>query len=190
MNDGFEKIKETIMSEAKVKADQIRKEKAEETTTYLQEKTTDADEYTKGEESKIVFETKMYEDRTLAQARLNNKREYLKTRETLIEELVKDVTENLARDASYKNLLKSLIKENIRILKKPFKISCDTQDEKIVETIIKELKIKEATVHTEQLLGGVVIEDSTGKRINDSMSSLLERKRNDIRQGIVKLIEG
>lgn len=122
--------------------------------------------------------------RRLAQARLEVKKEFLQAREEIINELIGEVLKELDRKSDgYERYLESTL-ANLDHLAKAT-VRCSKEDLKAVERLVGD---KAAVRTDEKLTGGLVFEDTTGKRIDSSIATLLERRRDAIRKEVAAII--
>lgn len=185
--EGTEKIKEKIIEEAnaeikksndevKAEVEEIKKE-ARETIAGIKKKIEEEKEH----------EIKLFNDKTLAQARLKGKRKYLETREGIMDSFIEKGAEEAVKKGEYKKFLDGLVKKNKDLLGEGVTVCCSPKDMSVVNKILHELKLKNK-VKAVEIDGGIILEDSEGKRINESLASILERKRDELRSKIVNML--
>lgn len=182
--EGVEKIKNKILSDAKKEADKILNEAKKEVAEIEKEKQKQLDIIKKKRETEIKQAVKLYKDKTIAQARLKAKREYLDKREEIIDKYVREVILKIDRKSNdYKNFLKNIIDQNINLLSGEITIYCNKKDIALLKSMNISSSLKESNIEA-----GIIFEDSTGKRIDETISSRLERRKDKIRRGIIKIL--
>jgi len=180
---GIDKIKNKIISDANAEIKGIDKE-IDSQIDEIKEKNRKVldDLKTTGNKQKQQ-EIKLFKDKTLAQSRLKVKRNYLETREQIIVEFIEKSAEQAIGHADYKRFIENLIKNDSGFLGKDITIYCNSRDNDMVSNLAKGMKVKEIDIS-----GGVILEDAEGKRINDSLNSILERKRDELRHKIIETL--
>ena len=83
--------------------------------------------------------------------------------------------------------METIIKDSKENLSDDVTISCNKRDMKIVEEIAAKQKMK-AQFEESDISGGAILTDSEGRKVDESLQLVLERKRDEIRQEIVKII--
>lgn len=181
---GIEKIKNKILSDARKEAGKILNEAKKEVEGIEKEKQKQLEAIKKKRETEIKQAVKLYKDKTIAQARLKAKREYLEKREEIIDKYVKEVILNIDRKSSdYKNFLRNIIDQNINLLSGEVTIHCNKKDIALLKSMNINSALQESNIEA-----GIIFEDSTGKRIDETINSRLERRQNKIRQDIIKIL--
>lgn len=185
--EGIEKIKEKIIAEADTEIKKIDNELKAQVDEIKKENKEVVGEIKRKGEAEKEHEIKLFRDKTLAQARLKVKRNYLETREAIINEFIEEGAEKAVKKDSYKKFLEDLIKKNKDFLEKNFVVYCSSKDKNVVSKILHKLRLKNKVKEME-INGGVILEDSEGKRVNESLASILERKRDELRQKIISML--
>lgn len=188
-NKGLQRIKDKILGDAEKEAQKTISEAENEAKEIITEKESEAQKYLTSELEKIELEKKLLEDKMFAQAKLNARKAYFTARETVIENIIQDAIKNLKRDIKYKKFLETVLSQNKKLLKEPLKVIVNKQDLAAAKQALTKSKIK-GKVSEGQLLAGIILEDSNGKRIQESMSARLGRFKDEIRMDLFKIIEG
>ena len=184
--NGAEKIKEKILKEAKDEADKLIKQaKTEAEKINERNKKTEGD-YSDKRKNEIKKAVNLFKDKTLAQSRLKVRREYLAERETIIDNLLKGSLSSINPSSKdYEAYLKKIIDNNLKFLSDDIKIYCSNQDKSLVKKLIG----KKASIEVTKIDGGLLLEDSNGKRVDETLAVKIERVKDRIRQVIVKKIK-
>lgn len=185
--NGFENIKKKIISDAEREAKKLMDEAEAKAKEMIDAKKEAIESYKAGEQENIKRKAKLYQDKELAQARLKAKREFLEAREKLLDELIAEFTKNFERDKLYEGFIEKTLKENKNVLGKNVTITCDTRDKETVEKLAKKTGY-EAEVRTSKITGGVILEDEEGKRVNESLESIMQRKKREVRNRLASMI--
>ncbi len=184
--EGIEKIKKKIMNDADSQVKEIVKEAEKEIQKINDNNKRKLDDYKKHFDERTNAMIKFYEQKTLALARLKVKKENLLKREDIINNFMDKITDYL-KGKEYKDFLKAILKSVIKDLGENLKIKCNKNDVKTVKEIAEKEGIN-ADVNEIEITGGMIFEDEQGRKINESLAIIIERKRNQIRQKIVKII--
>ncbi|MFH2028009.1 MAG: V-type ATP synthase subunit E [Nanoarchaeota archaeon] len=176
-----EKIKNKILQEANNEANKILDQAKKEAKSIGAENKKQESAYEKKRQEEIDKEIKLYKDKTMAQARLRLKREFLAEREQIINQLIEEGAKSIDHSsAEYKKYLKNIIDDNLDLLSSDVIIYCNKKD----KTLVKNMTDKD--IKDIDIDAGIVIEDSEGKRIDESMSAKLHRLQDTLRQKIMK----
>ncbi len=183
--NGAEKIKNKILEEAKQESDNILEEaKTQEEKINNQNKNSEK-EYASNRRNDVQKSVKLYKDKTLAQSRLKVRRIYLGEREKIVEDFLQEALKSISHSSKeYSTFLKNIIDKSMKQLSGDITIYCSKAD----KTLAKKLT-PNATIEISKISGGLIFEDSSGKRIDESISSKVERIKDKLRENIVKSIE-
>ena len=194
-DEGLEKIKQKIMEDAKTIVKEIMNAAKKESDKINETNKSNAEAYKKRAQEKLKSDVKLFINKTMAQARLKSRRVYLEKREKLMESLIEHVLTKFERKSKdYEKYLETIIAKNLKYLTGDVSIFCNKKDLSLVKSLdekikkaddskISNIKIKEADI-----IGGLILEDSEGKRINESIDSKFERVKQKIRQDVIKLL--
>jgi len=186
--NGFENIKEKIIADAESQAKEILANAEAEAQKIFDVKADDANKHKAEGMEKIKLSVKLYEDKELAQARLKAKRLFLEEREKLLNELISDFTTKFDRKGLYPKFLEKILKSNKNLLSGMIVITCDTKDKALVEKLVKKTNYAKSKVQTTPMNGGIILEDDSGKRVNESLENILEMKKREVRNKLAQLI--
>lgn len=188
-NKGFLRIKDKITNEAQAQAKETLSAAEEEAKSYELEKKDAVTKYAESELEKIELERQLLEDKMLAQARLQAHKEFLNAREQLIDDLIEKALSTFKRDTEYKKFMKKLLLFHKALMKEPVTLTVAKADIALGIDSLAAAKIK-GTVKEGKIIGGFIMEDAEGKRIQETLNSRLERSKDEIRMQISKLIVG
>ena len=187
--EGAEKIKDKILKEANHEADKAIKHAEEEAKTILYNNKALLSSFKKKRESEIDSSVKLFKDKTLAIARLKSKREFLSEREQIIDRFIHDFMEKIDhKSADYKDYLKKVLEESLSNLSGEITVYCNKCDMNAVDGLCKSLGKDGVYIKPSDIEGGLIFENRSGERINESISSRLERIRGELRQNIAKYL--
>lgn len=181
---GIDKIKTKILGDADAEVKKVKEAAREEVSKIAKKNKDEQKEYKAHFEERTIALVESFKQKTLAQARLDAKKSILQEREALIDEAIASIVEKLDRkEKAYERYLAESIKENKAFLSGKITITCNKADKALVERLEKGAKIVEG-----ELDGGLIFEDSKGKRIDESIDALLSRKRDEIRQTVANIM--
>lgn len=183
---GIEKIKKKIMAEAAAEVKKTRDVAKQEASRIRKRNKEERDAYERRYKERSAALVESYKQKTLAQARLDAKKEGLQKREELIDAFISEVLEELDHAGkAYERLLQELFKENLPYLEGSVTITCAERD----VSLVKRLTTKGEVRTSKELSGGLLLEDGSGKRIDESLDAILGRKRDEIRQAVATIME-
>ncbi len=193
---GLEKIKSKIIADAKKNASYIVNKAKKEVETINSSNKKEAEEHNKNMEKKIESDIALFINKTMAQARLKSKRLHLEKRETLMNGLIEEVLSGFDRKSTtYHNYLESLLVNNLGYLTDEVIVYCNKKDVSLVLPIVDKVKnnqefsqIKNIEIKEDDISGGITLQDSNGKKINESIKSKFDRVKQEIRQEITKIV--
>lgn len=188
-NKGFLRVRDKLLGEAEAEAKSIMDKAEAEVKEYETAKQSEAESYFNEELEKIELERQLLEDKMLAQARLDSHKRFLSSREELIEKLIQQSIQDIRKNKEYKNFMKKLLTTHKSVLKQPLTLYVNSKDVSLAKELLASTKIK-GSVKTSEINGGMVLEGSSGKRIQESITSRLERSKDDIRTQLSKIIKG
>lgn len=184
--EGVNKIKDKIRNDAEEQVKEIMAESDKEVAKVKSMSKKEMDDYQKSFEERTKAMVLLYEQKTLAQARLKVKKNTLQKREEIINNSL-EKSKKLLKGTKYKQLIETLIKNAVKDLSKELMVSCSKSDSKTVKDICESEGLN-AEVKEVEISGGVILEDSEGKRIDESLSLIIDRKKDTIRQKVVKAL--
>jgi vacuolar-type H+-ATPase subunit E/Vma4 len=185
--EGIEKIKGKIIADANTEIRSINREIEAQIDDVKRDNSSIIDDIKKDRQKEKEREIKLLQDKTLAQARLKVKRKYLETREALINSYIENGAKAALKDEGYKTFIEDILKNDKDLLGEGITIYCNANDKDIVKRAAGKVNMK-ADVKETDIDGGVILEDKEGKRINESMVSVLERKRDELRQKVIEIL--
>lgn len=181
-NKGIDKIKKKILADADAKVKRIKAATTKEVTKISAQHKKERERYKERYEEQTAALVQSYKQKSLAQARLDAKKRNLREREKLIDAFVTEVI--TMRDArGYERFLKKIIKENLAELGR-VTISCAKRDVAIVEKLAPKVDVRVTDID-----GGLIFEDASGKRVDESLQALLSRRRDEIRQEVARFMK-
>lgn len=182
---GIEKIKGKITADAEREAKKLLDHAHKESDKISKANKKMVEDYRKRRETEVSAEVRLYRDRVLAQERIQAKRTYLSRREEIITKFIDDALNKIdTKSNEYKSFMKGLVDENLKLLSGDITVSCNKNDMTLVKSLVKKAKVKEAPIK-----GGIIFADAT-KTIDESMDSVFERLKNQLRQKISMSLGG
>ncbi len=178
---GTRAIKQKIMAEAEQRIAEIRAAAAAEVKRIKKEGEQERAVLREQYEAQTEAQAALLKQRLLATARFAAKQALLAEREAIIDEIIQQAL--TSKGAAYQRFLKCAITNGQRELGTALTITCSPDD----ETLVKRLA-SGATITTALLSGGVILTNDEGKRIDERLESLLERRRGAVRQYIVEAL--
>lgn len=176
----IDKIKKKITKSADARITEITEradaEIKEITTKEAQRRTAYEHHYRERTEALV----QLHRQKTLAQARLEAKKAALQERERIIDEFLTEAFQNPG--AQYAKYLEQAYKEGAKLLDGKLSIECSKGDFATVK------KFASGTIKEAPISGGLILTDTSGKKLDESFDALLDRKRNDVRQEIAHII--
>jgi V/A-type H+-transporting ATPase subunit E len=183
--DGIEKIKKKILGDADAEVKRIKQEAADEVSKIKKKNAAERKSYKDRFEERTVALVESYKQKTLAQARLDAKKSILQEREQLIDAAIARAIEGLDRKGkAYERFLDAILSENKPQLSGKITITCNKVDKPLVSKLAKG-----ATVVEGDLDAGLILADSKGKRVDESLDALLARKRDEVRQAVAGMMQ-
>lgn len=186
--EGTKKIQEKILADADREIEKIMEEAKSQIDEIKKEGRNKIELIKKKSGKDIQHEIKLYEDRVLAQKRMEVNRDYLKTREDIVNSFIERAIDNIDSLAEYEDFLENIIKRNKDFLGKDVKLFCNEKDKNKVKKILEKLKLH-FDIRESEIKAGIILEDDAGKRINESLQSVLELRRNELRKKIIEMME-
>lgn len=191
-SEGLQKIKQKITSDAEKTVKGIMDEAKKEAGKINEANKKQADDHRKRSEDRLKSEINLFINKTMAQARLKSKREYLEKREKLMENIISQALTKFDRKSKqYSQYIESVLEKNLLSLKGDVSIICNKSDVALVKSKIEKMKlqnINKIKIKESLIPGGLVFEDSEGKKINESIESKFERTKQTIRQRVIKTL--
>jgi V/A-type H+-transporting ATPase subunit E len=182
---GIEKLRNSLLSEAKEEAQQIVQTAQSHVQNMLrEEKAKDADRKSKAEKE-VERTLRDQENERIAWARLEAKRIKAEAKEDAIKNVFENFFNTLSKSRNtpdYKGFLKKAVPEAAADLGGNVTIHCLKEDSKLIPAV------KNAKVVTDlEGLGGVLVESSDGKiRVDLTLETLVETRRDEIRKRIAE----
>ncbi|MFH1849383.1 MAG: V-type ATP synthase subunit E family protein [archaeon] len=184
---GAEKIKGKILEEAKAEAEKIMAGAKKEVERIHKRSEKECQDYSQEKKRDLERNVRLFESKTLAQERLKVKRQFLKERETIITELLGAAAEGIDHSSkAYSACMKMMVAQNLKSLTGKVKVSCNAGDRALVKRLIK----GRVTIAVADVAGGLIFEDSSGKRIDETLGIRTERLMDLIRQMAVETLGG
>lgn len=182
---GIENITEKIVAETDAEAKRIKETAKRETAKVEKQSKARQEEHKRRFDERTEVLLASLTQKSLAQARLEVKKRHLRKREELIDGFIGDVFAEMDRKGKeYERFIAAILAENLAHLSGAITITCAKQDVPLAIKLAKDASVKAGNVD-----GGIILEDATGKRIDESFDALLARKRDAIRQAAAVLME-
>ena len=180
---GIEKLRKSLLSEAKEEAQQIVETAKSHVQNMLkEEKAKDAERKSKAEKE-VERTLRDQQNERIAWARLEAKRIKAEAREDAIKNVLEEFFNALAKCRStpeYKKFLKKAVPEAAADLGGNVTVHCLQEDKKLIPSI-KNAKV----VADLKGLGGALVESSDGKiRVDLTLETLVDSSRDEIRKQI------
>lgn len=180
---GTSAIKQRIKKEADARIKEIERGAAEEVKRLDEAAKRERAKTKEREEAQTDAQATLLEQKLLAQARLEAKKALLAEREALIDKAIEHALQELGKE--YEQHVTTVLHEQLAHLSGTVTVECNKCDHALVTKHAKGATVKEAPIS-----GGVILTDSKGKRIDESIDALLDRRRNDVRQAVAEAING
>ncbi len=177
--DGIEKIKRKIAADAAAEAKKVAKAAKQEATLIKKRGKERRAELVARHEERMSSLLENHRQKTLAAARLDAKKTVLAERERLIEILIEESIRSIdhAGDAYRRFLERTLANALPRLTGDGITIRCAQQDIALVSRLATRANILAAPLE-----GGVILEDASGRRIDESLRAVIARRRDTLRQ--------
>jgi vacuolar-type H+-ATPase subunit E/Vma4 len=186
---GIEKLKGSLLSEASEDAIKIVQSAEAHVSGMLDEERSRKAEMKKDAEKDVARRLEEQRNERIAWARLESKRVIAEAREDAIKGVLEDFFDGLKgakKTPEYKRFLGKMIPEAANELGGEVVIHV-LKGEKIMVPAVKGSKILEDL----EALGGAIVETTDGKiRVDLTLETLFETKRDDIRKGIYEKLFG
>lgn len=183
--DTIQKIKHKILKEAKDEIDEINKAANEEISALKTDNKEKIKQFKLDYDEETVKIADQLKQKEMAKARLEAKKEIISKREAIINDMVDDSIGKVRTQKDYDKFLKSLIDKNIKLLDVDLEVDCNKNDAPKVKKIVAKAKINNADI-----MGGVVLKDGSGKKMDFSVESVLEGRIPEIKRKVLKIIGG
>ncbi|MGM5485061.1 MAG: V-type ATP synthase subunit E [Nanobdellota archaeon] len=174
--EGVDKLKEKIISNADNEVEKILSEAKQKAESIAAENKKKADSFLESEKERIKSEARLYEEREVASAEMESRKNYMEEREKIISDVIEKALSGINKTKAYKDFIKKAIEEN----GKGMEVYCNRKDMDLVKKYTS--KVKEGDMRAGLILKG------KETRINLSVSDLLDEKKKQIRQSIVKAL--
>ena len=189
MESGITKIKNKILGDADREGKKII-DGAQKECDVIKQKAKDSSNSIKNRyQERAKAKVKLYKDKTLAQARLTKRRAVFEKRETIIAKTIEEALKEIKHNSTeYEKFISKTIDNNIPLLGGKLTVKCAKQDVKMIDAIMNG-KGRDYSTEETGIKGGLILESDEGKKINESLESIAERKRNELRQAVAKIIK-
>ncbi|MFH1590591.1 MAG: V-type ATP synthase subunit E [archaeon] len=184
---GFTKIKDKILAEAKSEGQVVIDEAKKVSAGNLERAKKEAAIIREDEGKRLEHDIKLFIDKTVALARLEEKKRFIERREDIISGMIESAVKDIRKSKDYGKYLKDTIKTSASQLGKGLVVWCNKADVSAVKSAASSLKIK-AETKAGDMVAGVILEDSSGKRIEETIEARLERNRDEIRKAAAGLV--
>ncbi|MFB6283040.1 MAG: V-type ATP synthase subunit E [Halobacteria archaeon] len=178
---GLETVVEDITEKARNRAEEIREEAESEADEIVADAEDEADEIMEEAKEEVEKEIDEAREQTLSSAQLESKKKVSRTRKELLDELKKDVREELAElEDGRREITESLLNDAVdEIDDSSGTVHSSENDEELVKELTEDHD-GFSYGGSENIVGGVVVENSTGKvRVTNSFDSVLEKVWSD-----------
>lgn len=175
--EGVKKIKQRILKDAEKQVKELEKSADERVKEVEREGKERRKAYERHYQERTEALVNLLEQKTLAQARLEDKKALLRERERIIDSFIEKAA---TRGKEYEEHLKRVIEAGKKQLGE-VTVTCNKQDEALVKKHAKHVEVGDVDF-------GVILTDKEGKKLDETLASLLERKRNEIRQEVATLV--
>ncbi len=171
---------EKIISDAEKRAGNIVRE-AEERWKKIAEE----------EKKKIIDKARTEAQAILSEARREAKLEIARARNEVIEEVFRKAKESIRKKVDIEESLRNLFADAARQLDNIARVYVNPEDENAIRKILKEMKIKDVEIiKIDSILGGVIVEDKDGVRIDNSYNTRFERARESLLNKLAEILWG
>lgn len=177
------KLKEVIKKDADSQVKKIRSEASAEVAKIRAAAREQQRQFREAFDRRTAEMVDIIRRKTLAQARLGAKKDILAARESVMEELAIFLQSVDHKNPAYQKLLESRVKQAVKLLGKKLTVYCNKQD------VVLCKKATSATVKEMDLIGGAILEDESGRRVDESFDTWLAESRDVMRQKIAEELE-
>lgn len=176
--DNLEKIKNKILKQAEKQSKEIWDIADKEIKSIQKKNKEELDKIKKAGDKEIKNAVKVFKDKTLAQARLKAKSEFLEKREEMMQSIITDAVKSLEkRPKEYQDFIKNSIK---KLDLGKITIYGNKEDKELIKKADSSITFKETDIL------GIIVEDNKQRKIDLTIPTLLNIKINEIRQKINK----
>ena len=186
---GVEEIVEQISSDANQKSEKILSEAETKRAEVLKEAQVRAQERHDKVLARGSEEAKVALQRIVGSAKMSLKKEELKVKEAILDEVFDKAGDKLEglKGAKYEKALTKLIKESASEMK-DFKVVVDKSGKSSASKAAKKAKVR-CSVVTEAMSSGIKLRSKDGKvEIDQTFEARLERKRDQLRIEAAKVL--
>lgn len=186
-------LKEKLLEDARRKMEEIIKEAEREAKRIIEEAEKKWREKAEREREKILSTARMDAQRIISEARIKYRIIISQAKAEVINKIFEEAKMRLInrRGFDVEKSLRMLLDEALYFIENPSRIIVNPQDYGIIEKILREKGLKNVEiVKSNELIGGLILESSDGKRVDNSYNTRLERARNAILTNINAILWG
>lgn len=187
----IEDLKKKLREEAFIKASEMIEEAKHEAELIIKQAENEWRVKADNEKRRIIEQAERDANRIVSEARVKARLVIGEAKNKLFEELFSNVLERIrSREGlDVTNSLRNLLNESLVYIDKPSKIFVDPRDIEVIKRLLKEKNLNNVEIiPLNDIIGGLIIEDIDGKRIDNSYKTRLERAKKTLGSLITKYL--
>lgn len=187
----IEDLKKKLREEAFIKASEMIEEAKHEAELIIKQAENEWRVKADNEKRRIIEQAERDANRIVSEARVKARLVIGEAKNKLFEELFGNVLERIrSREGlDVTNSLRNLLNESLVYIDKPSKIFVDPRDIEVIKRLLKEKNLNNVEIiPLNDIIGGLIIEDIDGKRIDNSYKTRLERAKKTLGSLITKYL--
>ncbi len=191
VKSSLDDLKKKLVEEAERKASEIIEEAKREADLIIKRAEEEWREKAENERKNIIEQAKREADRTISEARVKARLIIINAKNTLFNEIFNEVLKIVENRENFdkKTSLERLLNESLVYMSKPVRVIVDSKDREIVGELLRERNLNNIEViESNDIIGGLILEDSDGRRVDNSYKTRLERARRILGPYITKYL--
>lgn len=187
----LDELRKKLLEEAFRKASEIIEEAKREAEFIIKRAENEWRERAENEKKKILEQAERDANRVLSEARVRARLILSEAKNKLFNEIFNNVVKKIESREGLETVssLKNLLNESLIYINNPSKIIVDYRDVETIKKILNEKKLSNIEIIvSNDIIGGLVIEDADGRRIDNSYKTRLERSRKVLGSYITKYL--
>ncbi|MET1159933.1 MAG: V-type ATP synthase subunit E family protein [Thermoprotei archaeon] len=183
ITSNFEELREKVINDAKKKAEEIIRRAEEEAKRIIEE--AEKEWFRKAEKKKIeiINNTKRKAQITISEARTKARIIISRAKYEVIEQILSEVLKAIENRNGFdaKHSLERLLDEALQFIDKPKRVIVNPRDSGIIKEVLSERGLTDIEVaESSEIIGGIVVEDENGRRVDNSYNARLERAKTSL----------
>ncbi len=190
ISTNYEEVIRKLKEEAEEKAKKIIEEAEKKALEIVREAEEKRKREAERKRRELLEEARRDAQIILSEARREARMIVARVRYEVVEEVLRRVRESIRERIDLKSSITNLLKDSLSQIGRPTTIYINGEDEDIVKGVIKELGIEDVKIVKTDILGGVIVEDEDGNKVDNSYDTRLKRASETLVGKIASILWG